>query len=221
MWFLLRRMNAGLGGEGILSGPWMSKLDGRMVLRSSFLDFIGICLVFLCGARSSRKQMRSPSRSSPKSVVFSSRSEETHIKTHAGEVRITHPAHPLRGQSFRVVPHQKQKKEGWTEIELSDGERRYIRLDWTDQVPKRVTLPEGRFLPDKLLWLRQELNGLLSLLAERGTLPPKDRQLKGGSDELPKGGHMVNSARKATDPDCGLAGAASAGPTQATRKGGE
>ncbi len=120
-----------------------------------------------------------------------------------------------------MVPHQKQKNRHLTEIELADGERRLIRLDWTDQVPEVVTLPEARFLPAKLLSLRQQLDGLLSLIKEGGTLPPKDRQIKGGSDELPPVGHLGGPDRETTEADRGHAGAASATPAQAKRKGGE
>jgi hypothetical protein len=118
------------------------------------------------------------------------------------------------------VPHQKQKKEDMTEIELPDGERRYIRLDWTDQVPEVVTLPEGRFLPANLLALRQQLDGLLSLRVERGTLPPKDRESKGGRDDLPQVGHLAGADREATEADRGHTGATGAAPAQATGQGG-
>jgi hypothetical protein len=61
-------------------------------------------------------------------------------------VCVTHPAHPLRGQSFPIVQHQKQKNKHLTEIELADGRSRFIPLEWTDQTPPTVTLPGARFL---------------------------------------------------------------------------
>lgn len=134
-------------------------------------------------------------------------------------MRITHPAHPLRGQAFPVVPHQKQKNPDLTEIELADGERRFIPLAWTDQAPPMVTVSDARFLPAKLLSLRQQLDGLLSLIAEGRTLPPKDSHLEGGSDELPQPVHLVRTDRGATEADHAAAGPNSAAATDDTGGG--
>ena len=136
-------------------------------------------------------------------------------------MRITHPAHPLRGQSFPRVPHKKQKNPRLTEIQLADGERRFIPLDWTDQASPVITLPDARFLPANLLALRKQLDGLLSFIEKSGTLSLTDTRIKGGSDELSKINLMDGTARGATDADRRYSGADVTAPTKKTRKGGK
>jgi hypothetical protein len=157
----------------------------------------------------------------PSFAFFSSRSQETHIKAHSGEVRITHPAHPLQGQSFSVMQHQIQKDPHVIEIQLPDGERRFVPLDWTDRAPPVVTVPGARFLLANLLAVRQRLDLLLQTPAISDTLPPNHTQLKeGGSDANPPSVIcLVATDRGATNPgDCYL-GADVAAPTDETTGG--
>lgn len=155
-----------------------------------------------------------------KSVPFSSRSQKTHLKAHSDYVCITHPAHPLRGQSFPIIPHQKQKNPHLIEIQLADGERRFIPLAWTDQVPPVVTLPDARFLLTNLLLLRKQLDGLLPLIEKPSTLSQKDNQIEGGSDELPQPIHLVSTDRGSTGAGDSHSGADIAAPANEKRKGG-
>lgn len=133
---------------------------------------------------------------------------------------ITHPAHPLRGQSFPIIQHQQQKNPHLIEIQLADGERRFIPLVWTDQRPPVVTLPGARFLLSNLLLLRQQLDGLLPLLEEPSTLSQKDNQTEGGSDELPHPVHLAGSDRGSTSASGRHSGADIAAPTHEKRSGG-
>jgi hypothetical protein len=109
-------------------------------------------------------------------------------------VCITHPAHPLRGQSFPVIPQQQQKHPHLIQIRLADDEYRFIPLVWTDQVPPSVSLPGARFLLERLLILRQKVDGLLGAIEKPVMLPPEISQVKGGNDDL----LMVQSDRKTT-----------------------
>jgi hypothetical protein len=136
-----------------------------------------------------------------KFVPFSSRSLKTHIKAHSIVVRITHPAHPLRGQSFAIVQHQRKENRSLIEIQLADGECRLVPLEWTDQVPPVVTLPGARFLLANLLSVRQRLDELLPGSKESGILPRDDAEIEGGSDDTLKPGHLGQADRSATRPD--------------------
>ena len=133
---------------------------------------------------------------------------------------ITHPAHPLRGQSFPIIQAKKQKNSDLIQIELADGERRSIPLDWTDQVSPVITVPGTRFLPTKLLLLRQQLDGLLPLIEETSTLPQTDKQIEGGSDEIPQANHLVGTNRSATGAGDSHPGPDIAAPTNEKRRAG-
>jgi hypothetical protein len=135
-------------------------------------------------------------------------------------VCITHPAHPLRGQSFPIIHHQKQKNPHLIEIHLADGERRSIPLEWTDQLPPVVTLPGACFLLSNLLLLRQQLNEFLSLIEEPSTLSQKDNQTKGGSDELPPPIYLAGPDRGSTGASGRHSGADIAAPTHKKRRSG-
>jgi hypothetical protein len=154
------------------------------------------------------------------SSASGSRSPKTHLKAHANYVCITHPAHPLRGQSFPIIADQKQKNPDLIEIQLTDGERRFMPLAWTDQVPPLEVWPEVRFLPTKLLILRQQLDGLLPLIEAAGTLSPKAKPIAGGSDELSQPVHLVSPDQEAAGPGDSPSGPAGAASTAEKRKGG-
>lgn len=142
------------------------------------------------------------------------RSQETHLKAHYDVVRITHPAHPLRGQSFPVV---RQSKENalWVEIQLANGEGRLIPLDWTDQSSPIVTLPETRFLLANLLALRQRVDSLLQTAQESDILPLN--HTRGGSDETRNPVPLVEADRCPTRSDHCLSGTDPAASIDATR----
>jgi hypothetical protein len=135
-------------------------------------------------------------------------------------VCITHPAHPLRGQSFPIIQHQKQENPDLIQIQLADDERRFIPLEWTDQKPAVITVPGARFLLTNLLLVRRQLDGLLPLIEEPSTLPHKDNQIEGGSDELPQSVHLGGPDRSSTGAGHGHSGAASAAPTHPKKTGG-
>jgi len=146
-------------------------------------------------------------------VPFPSHLLKTPIKAHSTYVRITHPAHPLRGQSFPARQHQKQKSIPSIEIQLADGECRFIPLEWTDQALPTVTLLGGRFLLTNLLLLRQRLDGLLPTVEESSILPPKDTQIEGGSSGFPEPVHMVGTNRRSTCANHSHPGTDSSAPT--------
>jgi hypothetical protein len=134
-------------------------------------------------------------------------------------VRITHPAHPLRGQSFPTVQHQKHKNTHSIEIQLGDGECRFIPLGWTDQAPPTVTLPGARFLLASLLLLRQRLDGLLQIAEKSSILPPNDTQIEGGSSGFPEPVHLVETDRRSTRADHSHPGTDPSAPTSETTRG--
>ena len=134
-------------------------------------------------------------------------------------MRITHPAHPLRGQSFPIIPHKQQKNPHLIEIELANGEHRFIPVEWTDQSPPVVTVPGARFVLANLLLVRKQLDGLLPFMAQAGTLP-QDNQIEGGSDELSQRDHLVRTAKGSPEPGDCHNGAANPAPTQEKRTGG-
>ena len=86
-------------------------------------------------------------------------------------VRITHPTHPLRGQTF-VVQHLFGGKPDPTQllIALPNGERRLIPQAWTDQA-KHIEYPPGTcFVAERLLLVRQRLDALLAQAGEQTIL---------------------------------------------------
>ena len=132
---------------------------------------------------------------------------------------ITHPAHPLRGQSFPIIPHQKQKNPDLIEIKLADDEHRFIPVEWTDQGPPVVTVPGARFVLANLLLVRKQIDGLLPFIAKAGTLP-QDNQIEGGSDDLSERNNLDRTAQGSPEPGNRHYGADNPAPTQEKRKGG-
>jgi hypothetical protein len=124
-------------------------------------------------------------------------------------VRITHPAHPLRGQSFPAKRRGREPNSQLFEIQRPDGEIQLIPLDWTDQAPPTVTLPGARFLLSNLLSLRQRLDALLPGATKANTIPSmNDTQIIGGNcGANPNSAPVVESIRKPTDADDCAAGA--------------
>ena len=51
------------------------------------------------------------------------------------QVRITHPFHPLRGQSFRFLVSKQLWGEDRVTIQLPDGSPFSVPVSWTDVVP--------------------------------------------------------------------------------------
>ena len=129
-------------------------------------------------------------------------------------MRLTHPTHPLRGQAFPIVQEQHKGNGHFLEIQLPDGERRLVPLDWTDQVPRPAKLPGARFLLANLLSLRQRLDALLPAATESSILPLENHEIEGGSDGNPEPGRLVQTDRGATHSDPLLAGPDVAPPSR-------
>ena len=134
-------------------------------------------------------------------------------------MRIIHPAHPLQGQSFPIIQHQRKDNLHLIEIQLADGERRFIPLDWTDQIPSVVALPGARFLLTNLLSLRQRLDGLLPTVEESSILPQDDTRIEGGSNGFPEPVYMVETDKRSTRTNRSHPGANPSAPTGETAGG--
>jgi hypothetical protein len=77
-------------------------------------------------------------------------------------VEITHPTHPLRGQTFAISPFLGGKPDSDSVlIELPNGDRQLIPLTWTNLHPQTEYPPQTCFLPDCLVKLRQRLDELI------------------------------------------------------------
>jgi hypothetical protein len=86
-------------------------------------------------------------------------------------IRITHPTHPLCGQSFEVLPQNGGRPDpSYILVALPDGERRFIPVAWTDQAVQVSYPPGACFLPERLLALRQRLGRLLVRAGEQAML---------------------------------------------------
>ena len=131
---------------------------------------------------------------------------------------ITHPAHPLQGQSFPLVQHHRKGQDTHlVKIQLNNGEHRLIPLAWTDQSPPRTTLPGARFVLADLISLRQLLDTLLEI---SGILPPQtDFRDKGGSDEIPEPVPVAQTDGCPTSTDRGYSGTNAFAPTGETAGG--
>jgi hypothetical protein len=130
-------------------------------------------------------------------------------------VRITHPAHPLRGQSLPVIRHHR-KGDGTQliEIQVDNGERRLVPRDWTDQCPSAAALPGTRFMLANLRCLRQHLDTLLRVLEESEILAPHtDTPIEGERDEHREPTQMVQTDGGPTCTGRGHAGANGLAPT--------
>ena len=145
-----------------------------------------------------------------------SRSLETLLKAHSTHVRIIHPAHPLRGQSFPIIQHQRKDNPHLIEIQLTGGERRFIPLDWTDRKLSVVAPSGARFLLANLLSLRQRLDGLLPTVEESSILPQDDTRIKGGSSGFPEPVRMVETDKNSTQANHSHPGANPSAPTGET-----
>ncbi len=89
-------------------------------------------------------------------------------------VRITHPTHPLRGQTFVVQPLFGGRPDPTQLlIELPNGERRLIPQAWTDQVTRIAYPPGACFVAERLLLVRQRLDTLLAQAGEQTILMAK------------------------------------------------
>jgi hypothetical protein len=74
-------------------------------------------------------------------------------------------------------------------------------------------------LLSNLLLLRQQLDGLLSVIETVSTLPQIDNQSAGGCDELPQSNHLADAARDKTEAGYSHSGADTAPSTAEKRKG--
>ena len=114
-----------------------------------------------------------------------------------------------------------QKNRDWVEIQLADGERRFIPIEWTDRTPEVVILAGARFLLNNLLLVRKQVDEFLQLSQETGTLSHKDNISEGGSNELSKLTHLGETDRKSTSTSSSHLGADVAVPINKKGKGGE
>jgi len=136
-------------------------------------------------------------------------------------VRIIHPAHPLREQSFPVLHQGGEKGNQLLKIQLPDGECRFIPLDWTDQASSTVHRPGARFLIANLLTLRQRLNALLPKSIESGTIPPENETpITGGNYGQPASFPLATSVGGPTEAGHRYPGADVVAPLGAATKGG-
>jgi hypothetical protein len=104
-------------------------------------------------------------------------------------LRITHPAHPLKGQILTVLPMVGAKLDPTHFlVGLPDGEQQLIPAEWTDRVTPPRTLPGALFLFERLLRLRQRLD---ALIADEGnpailSVHKLEHDRNGGSDVDPR-----------------------------------
>jgi hypothetical protein len=100
-------------------------------------------------------------------------------------VKITHPAHPLRGKTFEVISEVGRVQKGQEIlIELENGERRTIPLDWTERKQAPESSPGVRFDLDHLMLLRRRVSALLASGEQNSIMPLESKQLdSGGLDE--------------------------------------
>jgi len=70
----------------------------------------------------------------------------THDLIDSQQVRIIHPFHPLRGQSFRFVVSKKLWGDDRVTIQLADGSPFSVPVSWTDVIPADayVSIGSGR-----------------------------------------------------------------------------
>ncbi len=119
-------------------------------------------------------------------------------------MRITHATHPLRGQSFDVVPLFGGKPDP-TQIliVLPNGDRRLIPAAWTDLVFQVGYPPGVCFVPERLVILRQRLDHLLARGDEQVILLAKQVECKEPRDN--HANHTADSLgavdSRTTDPD--------------------
>ena len=107
-------------------------------------------------------------------------------------VQITHPAHPLRGQSVPVLRTLQQKKGIEFLIEWPDGQVSCIPQNWTDQVNSVPVTPGSKFTVDQLTLIQRWLDDHLRKvgLDRRSEIisPEKKHNSAGGNDGESKPG---------------------------------
>ena len=79
--------------------------------------------------------------------------------THPPVVQITHPFHPLHGQSFRFVVSKQIWGEDRVTLQFADGSFQSLPINWTDVVPPDPYMSVGkgrsRFRVEDLLRLSE------------------------------------------------------------------
>ncbi len=138
-------------------------------------------------------------------------------------IRITHPTHPLRGQSFPVLPQNGGRPDpSYLNIALPNGECRFIPIAWTDQAAP-FSYPLGAcFRPENLVTLRQRLDELLARLSKQAML-----EAQASEHQEPRDSHADHRAeplgpteRRAARPDHRSAGTDAAAPPDRISGGG-
>jgi len=77
-------------------------------------------------------------------------------------IRITHPFHPLRGQTFRFVVAKPLWGEDRVTFERPDGSFHSVPVGWTDFVPADPYLSVGR---GRAYFRLEDLRALATLVA--------------------------------------------------------
>lgn len=107
-------------------------------------------------------------------------------------VQITHPTHPLRGQSVPVLRTFQQKKGIEFLIEWPDGQVSCIPQNWTDQVNSVPVTPGSKFTVNQLTLIQRWVDGHLRKagLDRRSEIisPEKKHNSAGGNDGESKPG---------------------------------
>jgi hypothetical protein len=138
-------------------------------------------------------------------------------------VRITHPAHPLCGQSFEVLPQNGGRPDpSYVLVMLPNGERRFIPLAWTDQTTQVNYPPGACFLPERLLVLRQRLDHLLVRVGEQAMLQAQHNECKEPSHDYDhcRANPLATTESRTTGPHHRASGADPAAPPGSTAGGG-
>ncbi len=100
-------------------------------------------------------------------------------------IRITHPPHPLFGQTLEVINPRREKEETLWIVRLSDGSRTQLPSAWTNHpfgsVPTDRCRSGGRATPNAL----RQLSDLIANLVQRATSVDArlNHSLEGGVNE--------------------------------------
>jgi hypothetical protein len=147
------------------------------------------------------------------------------LKRGAQTIKITHPTHPLRGQTFEEVPLYGGKPDpAGILIALPNGKRQLIPLAWTDQVSQIEYPANTYFLPENLIRLRQHLDDLIKQGAQEKAIlmatEPDDIK-PGGSRYASQSNPMGSGDARIASPDHCDSGADAVGLLDAGNGGGQ
>ena len=149
----------------------------------------------------------------------------TLLKRGVQTIKIIHPTHPLRGQTFEEVPLYGGKPDpNGILIALPNGKRQLIPLAWTDQVSQIEYPANTYFLPDNLIRLRQQLDDLIKQGEKEKVIimatEPEDIE-PGGSRYVSRSNPMESGDARTARPDHCDSGADAARLLDAGNGGGQ